>query len=140
MAKDEQTSTGKKDGFVWGTGRRKSSVARVRLLEGDGDVTVNKGKLNDFFHREVDRAAVLAPLKVINAVGKFKVFANVSGGGTSGQAGAISLGIARALVKTDESNMDVLREYGLLTRDSRMKERKKYGRKGARKSFQWTKR
>jgi small subunit ribosomal protein S9 len=143
MAKDEQTGTGKtgkKDDFVWGTGRRKSAVARVRLLEGDGDVTVNKGKLGDFFPREVDRAAVLAPLKVINAVGKFKVFANVNGGGTSGQAGAISLGIARALVKTDESHMEVLRENGLLTRDSRMKERKKYGRKGARKSFQWTKR
>ncbi len=140
MAKDEKSSTGDKNNFVWATGRRKSSVARVRLLEGDGDVTINKGTLDDFFSREIDRAAVLAPLKLTNALGKFKVYANVGGGGTTGQAGAIALGIARALVKTDEGNMDLLREHGLLTRDSRMKERKKYGKKGARKSFQWTKR
>lgn len=136
----EQASNEKQNGYVWGTGRRKTSVARVRIIEGDGDVTINKYSLEEFFPRETHRAAVLAPLKVTNTMGKYKVFANVEGGGLSGQSGAISLGIARALAKANSEYMDVLREHGLLTRDSRMKERKKYGRKGARKSFQWTKR
>lgn len=140
MAKAEQAESVNQNNFVWGTGRRKTSIARVRLIEGNGDVTVNKYPLNDFFPRNVDRATVLAPLKVTDTLGKYKVFAKVIGGGSTGQSGAISLGIARALIKADSQNMDALREHGLLTRDSRMKERKKYGRKGARKSFQWTKR
>ncbi len=140
MAKSVQTGNDNENNFVWGTGRRKSSVARVRLIEGSGDVTINKCSLNDFFSRDTDRAVVLAPLKVTKTLGKYKVFVNVVGGGTTGQAGAISLGVARALLKTDGGHMEPLRDYGLLTRDSRMKERKKYGRKGARKSFQWTKR
>ncbi|MFQ5956374.1 MAG: 30S ribosomal protein S9 [Candidatus Brocadiales bacterium] len=140
MAKEEQAGNGNQNNFVWGTGRRKTSVARVRLIEGDSNVTVNKSPLNDFFSRDTDRAAVLAPLKVTDTLGKYRVFANVFGGGPTGQSGAISLGIARALVKADSKHLDLLREHGLLTRDSRMKERKKYGRKGARKSFQWTKR
>lgn len=140
MVKAVQAGVENQTNVVWGTGRRKTSVARVRLVEGDGDVTINKCLLNDFFPRTLDQATVVAPLKVTNTLSKYKVFVNVDGGGTTGQAGAISLGIARALVKTDGKHMDVLREHGLLTRDSRMKERKKYGRKGARKSFQWTKR
>lgn len=137
---EEQSGNGNQGDFVWGTGRRKTSVARVRLIDGNGDVTVNKCALENFFPRETDRATVLAPLRVTNTLGKYKVFANVDGGGPTGQSGAIALGIARALVKANSEHMDVLREHGLLTRDSRMKERKKYGRKGARKSFQWTKR
>ncbi|OHB94877.1 MAG: 30S ribosomal protein S9 [Planctomycetes bacterium RIFCSPLOWO2_02_FULL_50_16] len=140
MVKAVRTGSENQTDVVWATGRRKTSVARVRLVQGDGDVTVNKCSLDDFFPRELDRAVVVAPLKVTNTLGKYRVFVNVSGGGTTGQAGAISLGIARALLKTDNGHMDVLREHGLLTRDSRMKERKKYGKKGARKSFQWTKR
>ncbi|MFQ5861853.1 MAG: 30S ribosomal protein S9 [Candidatus Brocadiales bacterium] len=140
MAKEKQAGDGNQTSFVWGTGRRKTSVARIRLIEGNGDVTINKCPLDDFFSREIDRAAVLAPLKVTNTLGKYKVFVSVTGGGGTGQSGAVSLGIARALVKADSGHLDLLREHGLLTRDSRMKERKKYGRKGARKSFQWTKR
>ncbi len=140
MIKEEKTGNGNHDNFMWGTGRRKTSVARVRLVEGNSDVTINNRPLDNFFSREIDRAAVIAPLKVTNTLGKYRVFANVTGGGPTGQSGAIALGIARALVKADREHLDPLREHGLLTRDSRMKERKKYGRKGARKSFQWTKR
>ncbi len=140
MAKAAKTGGDNQNNYVLGTGRRKSSVARVRLLEGEGAVTVNKCLLEDFFPREVDRAVVIAPLKITDTLGKYGVFVNVVGGGSTGQAGAISLGVARALVKADGGHMDVLRSNGLLTRDSRMKERKKYGKKGARKSFQWTKR
>ncbi|MCQ4574219.1 MAG: 30S ribosomal protein S9 [Candidatus Brocadiales bacterium] len=129
-----------KTNYVWGTGRRKSSVARVRLIEGDGAVSINKSPLDDFFSRDIDKAVVLAPLKATDTLGKYKVFVNVTGGGTTGQAGAISLGVSRALMKVEGEHMEILRVQGFLTRDSRMKERKKYGKKGARKSFQWTKR
>lgn len=126
--------------YILGTGRRKTSVARVRLLRGTGKFIVNKKELEDFFPRERDQLTVRIPLKVTKTLGMYDVFANVNGGGITGQAGAVSLGIARALYKTDEALLECLRENELLTRDSRMKERKKYGRKGARKSFQWTKR
>ena len=127
-------------GFCWGTGRRKTSVARVRVRKGSGTIVVNKKDVDEFFPRDRDRFAVRLPLNTTKNLDQYDVFVNVSGGGLTGQAGAASLGIARALIKTDKALADSLRSAGLLTRDSRMKERKKYGQKGARKSFQWTKR
>ncbi len=126
--------------YFWGTGRRKTSVARIRLLRGTGKIVVNAKELEEYFTRDRDRFAVRTPLKVTKTLGKYDVFANVTGGGLTGQAGAVALGVARALQKAEETTNESLRDNGLLTRDSRMKERKKYGRKGARKSFQWTKR
>jgi len=126
--------------YIWGTGRRKTSIARVRLKKGNGKITVNNKELDSYFPIDRDRGMVCSPLKATKAQGDFDVLANVNGGGITGQAGAISLGIARALVKSDSALAEPLREGGFLTRDSRMKERKKYGQKGARKSFQWTKR
>ena len=123
-----------------GTGRRKESVARVRLLPGTGDITVNGRTGDDYFPREASRLAIKSPLLLTHQIGKYNVVANVAGGGLNGQAGAIRLGIARALVQLDPGLRTVLRAAGLLTRDPRMKERKKYGQKGARKRFQWTKR
>lgn len=115
-------------------------MARVRLIEGSGKVTVNENPLEKYFTRERDRAYVLFPLKTTETLGKYDIHVNVLGGGPTGQAGAISMGIARALREVNDNHVEKLRAYGLLTRDSRMKERKKYGQKGARKSFQWTKR
>lgn len=126
--------------YFWGTGRRKTAVARVRLVRGTGKFVVNTHELEVYFTRDRDRFAVRTPLKVTKTLGKYDVFANVDGGGITGQAGAVALGVARALQKAEETASETLRENELLTRDSRMKERKKYGRKGARKSFQWTKR
>ncbi len=126
--------------FIWGTGRRKSSVARVRIRKGSGKIVVNRRELEDYFGRDCDIFTVRFPLKTTKTLGAYDVFVNVNGGGSTGQAGAASLGIARALYKSDLTLSDSLRGAGLLTRDSRMKERKKYGQKGARKSFQWTKR
>jgi len=123
-----------------GTGRRKSAVARVRLSHGGGAFRVNRKEIDDFFDREDHRLTVNAPLRLTKTLGKYDVTGRVNGGGITGQAGAVSLGIARALVKADPSVEGVLRENGMLTRDSRMVERKKYGRKGARKSFQFSKR
>ena len=129
-----------KGGFYWGTGRRKSSVARVRIKPGDGKLLVNKKELADYFTREQDRKAVLAPLGAVDAEKSFDVFVNVRGGGTSGQSGAVLLGIARALKNYDENYIQILRDSGHLTRDSRMVERKKPGQRGARKRFQFSKR
>ena len=129
-----------KGGFYWGTGRRKSSVARVRIKPGDGKLLVNKKEFADYFAREQDRKAVLAPLKTVEAEKSFDVFINVRGGGTTGQAGASLLGVARALKNYDENYVQALRDAGHLTRDSRMVERKKPGQKGARKRFQFSKR
>ena len=129
-----------KGGYCWGTGRRKSSVARVRIRPGGGKMLINKKELADYFTREQDRKAVLAPLKTVDAEKLFDVFINVKGGGTTGQAGASLLGIARALKKYDEGYIQPLRDGGHLTRDSRMVERKKPGQKGARKKFQFSKR
>ncbi|MEK7297297.1 MAG: 30S ribosomal protein S9 [Planctomycetota bacterium] len=125
---------------IWGTGRRKSSVARVRIKKGVGKITVNEKDLDAYFAIDRERGIVRSPLKTTKTQGDFDVLANVRGGGLTGQAGAISLGIARALTKSNIAHVECLREGGFLTRDSRMKERKKYGQKGARKSFQWTKR
>ena len=124
----------------WGTGRRKTSVARVRLILGNGAFKVNDRDLDHFFHREDHRQTVTAPLRATKTLGKYDVFANVDGGGIAGQAGAVLLGIARALLKADTTVEAVLRENGMLTRDSRMKERKHYGRRGARRGFQFSKR
>jgi small subunit ribosomal protein S9 len=129
-----------KYGYWWGTGRRKSSVARVRIKPGDGKLLVNKKELNEYFVREQDRKAVLAPLNSVGARKSFDVFINVKGGGTTGQAGASLLGIARALRKYDDSLVQALRDGGHLTRDPRMVERKKPGQRGARRRFQFSKR
>jgi len=129
-----------KGGYWWGTGRRKSSVARVRIKPGDGKLMVNKKELKDYFVREQDRKAVLAPLAAVDAEKTFDVFINVKGGGTTGQAGASLLGIARALKKYDENYLQALRDGGHLTRDPRMVERKKPGQRGARRKFQFSKR
>ena len=130
-----------KGGFYWGTGRRKSSVARVRIKPGDGKLLINKRELSDYFTREQDRKLVLAPLVAVDAEKTLDVFVNVRGGGTSGQAGATLLGIARALKNYNEENyIQTLRDGGYLTRDSRMVERKKPGQRGARRKFQFSKR
>jgi len=123
-----------------GTGRRKESIARVRLVPGPGTITVNHRTCEDYFPREALRLAIRAPLLLTHQLGKYNVLANVEGGGLTGQAGAIRLGVARALATLDQAHRVSLRGAGLLTRDPRMKERKKYGHKGARKRFQWTKR
>lgn len=134
------TGTLDKGGFIWGTGRRKSSVARVRLKPGDGKLLINKRKVDEYFTQQYDRDAVQAPLKALNLTGAFDVFVNVGGGGTTGQAGAVRLGIAKALRNYDENLLKELRDGGYLTRDSRMVERKKYGQRGARRKFQFSKR
>jgi len=121
-------------------GRRKESTARVRLRPGTGTIKVNKRGLEDFFPRETHRILVMRPFEVSGARDKFDVIATISGGGISGQAGALKHGIARALLKTDESLRVVLKKAGFLTRDPRAKERKKYGQKRARKKFQFSKR
>jgi len=121
-------------------GRRKESVARIRLIPGKGGITVNTRPYEKYFLRETDRIIITQPLVATNNVGKFDVFANLKGGGLTGQAGAMRLGISRALALADPELKDTLRKQGYLTRDPRAKERKKYGQKGARKRFQWTKR
>ena len=127
-------------GFIWGTGRRKSSVARVRVKPGKGQLIVNQQKVDDYFKLQKDRNAVMAPLNSAGVSDSIDVFINVKGGGTTGQAGAIVLGIARALKSYDPTLMKPLRDGGYLTRDGRMVERKKPGKPGARKSFQFSKR
>jgi len=129
-----------KGGYWWGTGRRKSSVARVRIKPGSGKLMINKKELGDYFTREQDRKSVVAPLKTVNVEKTFDVFINVKGGGTTGQAGASLLGIARALRSYDENYVQALRDSGHLTRDPRMVERKKPGQRGARRRFQFSKR
>ena len=121
-------------------GRRKESVARVLLIPGKGDFLVNKRPYEKYFLRETDRIIVKQPLDATNNMNKYDIVANISGGGLTGQAGALRLGISRALISIDPGLKDLLRKQGYLTRDPRTKERKKYGQKGARKRFQWTKR
>jgi len=122
------------------TGRRKEAVARVQLVPGKGEIRVNKRPIQDYFTRETDRIIIQQPLTLTNNLTKFDVIANVTGGGLTGQAGAVRHGISRALILIEPSLKDLLRKNTFLTRDPRMKERKKYGQKGARKRFQWTKR
>ena len=121
-------------------GRRKEAVARVRLLPGKGMITVNQRPFDKYFIRETDRLIIKQPLMLTNSATKFDIFARVQGGGLAGQAGAVRLGIAKALLDIDPGVKESLRKQGFLTRDPRAKERKKYGQKGARKRFQWTKR
>lgn len=123
-----------------GTGRRKSSVARVYLSPGDGKISINKRSVEDYFTEQRDRQDVLAPFEITNTLGKWDAMIKVGGGGRTGQAGAIRLGIARALLRASDRYEPLLRESGYLTRDSRMVERKKYGQRGARRRFQFSKR
>ena len=122
------------------TGRRKTAVASVRLSAGTGKVLINGRTLEVYFGIEMLRASVVFPFKITDRVGKYDVRANVKGGGPTGQAGAMSLGISRALLEADVTLRPILKAQGLLTRDSRMRERKKYGQPGARKRFQFSKR
>lgn len=126
--------------YYYGTGRRKTSVARVRLLTGEGEVIVNGRSLDEHFGNAVSMPEVLMPFRVTGTEGRFNAMIKVEGGGYQGQAGAIRHGIARALLMSDPEARGPLRQAGLLTRDPRMKERKKYGLKRARKAPQYTKR
>jgi len=127
-------------GVIWTTGRRKRSIARVRLMSGNGEIQVNKKPLDEYFDRPTSRLIIRQPLKVTNLLDKYNIIATVKGGGKSGQAGALRHGISRALAKIGQETKTSLKRKGFLTRDPRVKERKKYGQKGARKRFQWTKR
>src|SRR3954465_13724639 len=129
-----------KQTFIWGTGRRKTAVARVRIAAGSGKILVNGRTLNDYLSSERDRKAIFGPLEVTNTGGKMDVLVTADGGGLTGQAGAIVMGLGRALAKYDASLEAALRGAGFMTRDSRMKERKKYGQRGARRRFQFSKR
>ena len=124
----------------YGTGRRKSSVARVYLVPGSGTITVNKRDINDYFGMETLKLIIRQPLELTGTTGKFDIRVNVFGGGYTGQAGAIRHGISRALLLADGDFRPVLKKAGMLTRDPRMKERKKYGLKGARRAPQFSKR
>ncbi len=124
----------------YGTGRRKSSVARVRLVPGTGKITVNKHELNEYFGRQTLELIVKQPLVLTNTLEQYDVVATVAGGGPSGQAGAIRHGVSRALLEVDGELRQGLKKAGFLTRDPRMKERKKYGLKKARKASQFSKR
>ena len=124
----------------YGTGRRKKSVARVYLMPGKGKITINKKDIDEYFGLETLKVIVRQPLAATENAGKYDVLVNVKGGGYTGQAGAIRHGIARALVKADEEYRPVLKKAGFLTRDPRMKERKKYGLKAARRAPQFSKR
>lgn len=124
----------------YGTGKRKSSTARVYLVPGSGEIKVNKRDVVDYFRNETQRTVIRSPLAITDNVGKFDLRITVAGGGISGQAGAIRLGIAKALLEFNTELRPKLKRAGMLTRDSRIKERKKYGQKGARKRFQFSKR
>jgi small subunit ribosomal protein S9 len=126
--------------FFYGTGRRKTSIARVRLLAGEGEVVVNGRSLDEHFGNAVNQAEILMPFRVTGTEGRFNAMIKVEGGGYTGQAGAIRHGIARAILQSDPEARVPLRQAGFLSRDPRMKERKKYGLKRARKAPQYTKR
>ena len=126
--------------YFWGTGRRKKSVARVRITAGEGKFIVNDREVDDYFKETKDRHFVRSPLIAANIAGNLDILVNVNGGGYTGQAGALAQGLGRALSLFDASLRPAQKEGGFLTRDSRMKERKKYGRRGARRSFQFSKR
>jgi small subunit ribosomal protein S9 len=123
-----------------GTGRRKHSVARVRLVPGEGRIVINKREINDYFDLETLKLIVKQPLNLTDTVTKYDIYVLANGGGTSGQAGAIRHGISRALLKADPELRSALKKAGFLTRDPRMKERKKYGLKAARRAPQFSKR
>jgi small subunit ribosomal protein S9 len=129
-----------KPSYIWGVGRRKSAVARVRVAPGTGKIEINGRTLNEYFTNERDRKSIFGPLEVTNTGGKMDVLVSADGGGPTGQTGAIVMGLGRALAKYDPGLESALRGGGFLTRDSRMKERKKYGQRGARRRFQFSKR
>jgi len=124
----------------YATGKRKTSVARVWISPGTGNITVNKLSIDDYFGRPTSKMIIRQPFELTDNLGKFDVWVNVCGGGPSGQAGAIKHGITKALLEVDAELRPVLKKAGFITRDSRIKERKKYGRRGARRSFQFSKR
>ena len=126
--------------YFYGTGRRKSSVARVRLYPGSGKITINNRDVDEYFGLETLKLIINQPFGITGTAGKFDIVANVTGGGISGQAGAIRHGVARALLLADETYRPLLKKAGFLTRDPRMKERKKYGLKAARRASQFSKR
>jgi small subunit ribosomal protein S9 len=124
----------------YATGKRKTSVARVWMKPGIGNIVVNQKPIDEYFGRETSKMVVRQPLELTGNVGKFDIFINVSGGGPSGQAGAIKHGITKALLEADDDLRGALKKAGFITRDSRIKERKKYGKRAARRSFQFSKR
>jgi len=126
--------------FIWGTGRRKASVARVRIRPGEGTYLINNRKVDEFFCLDKDRNSARQPLAITDSLKTYDVFVNVGGGGITGQAGAVLLGLARALVKANPDCEAKLREKNLLRRDPRRVERKKYGLRGARRAYQFSKR
>ena len=133
-------TTAKKKLQYWGTGRRKKAIARVRLVPGNGTININKRSIDDYFGLDTLKLIVRQPLELTSTADKYDVFVNVKGGGLTGQAGAIRHGIARALVLADANLTGELKKAGYLTRDPRMKERKKYGLKKARRAPQFSKR
>jgi small subunit ribosomal protein S9 len=142
VAADEQVELPQPpaSGVFWGTGRRKSAVARVRMMPGEGKILINKRPVDEYFHEPQERLAVREPLLATNTETVFDVLVKVAGGGHGGQAGAVRLGVARALVKADTRYEPPLRDHGYLTRDARVVERKKYGQRKARRRFQFSKR
>ena len=127
--------------YYYGTGRRKTATARVRLIpDGSGMAVVNRKPIDDYFDRDAMKMMIMQPLELTDNVGSFDIYVNVRGGGKSGQAGAIRHGVARALLQSDPELRATLKKAGFLTRDARMKERKKYGQKGARARYQFSKR
>ncbi|QSV44256.1 30S ribosomal protein S9 [Geobacter benzoatilyticus] len=124
----------------YGTGKRKSSVARVWLKPGTGNIVINNKSIDDYFGRETSKMIVKQPLELVEKVGNFDIYVNVRGGGDSGQAGAIKHGITKALLEVDVELRGTLKKAGFITRDSRIKERKKYGKRAARRSCQFSKR
>jgi small subunit ribosomal protein S9 len=125
---------------IYATGKRKTSIARVWMKPGTGVITINKRTMDEYFGRPTSKMVVRQPLELTENIGKFDIDVNVCGGGPSGQAGAIKHGITKALLEVDPALRDSLKKAGFITRDSRIKERKKYGRRGARRSFQFSKR
>lgn len=124
----------------YGTGKRKSSVARVWLKPGNGSIVINNKPIDEYFGRETSKMVVKQPLELVEKIGQFDIYVNVRGGGDSGQAGAIKHGITKALLEADVALRGTLKKAGFITRDSRIKERKKYGKAAARRSFQFSKR
>ena len=124
----------------YATGKRKTAVARVWLMPGDGNITINKRHIDEYIKRETAKMVIRQPLELTETLGKYDIFVNVRGGGISGQAGAIKHGISKALLEANPDFRPLLKKSGFLTRDSRVKERKKYGQPGARKRFQYSKR
>jgi small subunit ribosomal protein S9 len=126
--------------FVWAIGRRKEASAQVRMRVGNGKVLVNKREFEKYFPTDSMRGYILQPLQVTNSIGRYEIQVTVRGGGQLGQAGAMRHGVSRVLVKLDQGNREVLKKSGMLTRDARVKERKKPGQRGARRRFQFSKR